>query len=113
MDNDKYIVAPNRSISTKVGIKGPQQEVTEKIIGSNWQTLIKKGWIIKEEKVKFKNEVEKIEANLAKPEKKKPTAKKKTKKVVKKKTENNSKPTGSNFGAQKKKEETENNQDKK
>ena len=67
MNEEKYIVAPNRSISTKVGIKKPKDRITQKECGSNWNILIKKGWIIKEKELYYKNDVAKEEVQLAKP----------------------------------------------
>jgi hypothetical protein len=66
MDEIKWIVAPNKSISTKAGIKGPLEEVTRKMIGPNFDKLVEKGFIIDESTLEFKNDVEKQEADLVK-----------------------------------------------
>lgn len=69
MDEIKYIVAPNKSIATKIGIIGPGIDVSPKIIGPNFNALVEKGLIIKKEDLEFKNDVEKQEIEFAKSEK--------------------------------------------
>lgn len=112
--DDKYIVAPNRCISTKVGLKKPGDKITERECGKNWNTLIKKGWILKQEELKFKNEVEESKMQIAKPEKNKEKKKEiKIKKVKDKKIDieknKEEKKDIFEFGAKKKEE---NNSDK-
>jgi len=89
---DNYVVAPGRAISTKKGIISAGEKITAKECGS-FQELIRIGWIVKKEDVKFKNEVEEAKLHIAKTE---PVEVVKPKKVKNKKED---KLSGVNFGA--------------
>lgn len=81
---DSYIVAPSRAIVTKAGIRKPGEKIKQIECGKNWNILISKGWIIKQEDLKIKNEIEAAEMQLVKLEEKKIEKAKRKVKVVKK-----------------------------
>jgi hypothetical protein len=57
---NKYIIAKGRSIVTKKGILGQGESVDEKIGGENFQEMINRGWLIKDEGQKIEKEPDEI-----------------------------------------------------
>jgi len=104
MDEQIYIVAPHRSISTKVGIKEPGKSITRKECGKNFEKFLGIGWIVKKDSIDLSKEKD-IELSKADEKEEEKIIEKMEIKISKK--ENKKGKSVNPFGISKKEENTE------